>query len=247
MNKLVVREAEKTVRGIKVLDGVSVACESGRILGLCGANGSGKTMLMRAMSGLMYLDKGVVSYNSKQLGHDLDFVPRAGILIENPAFLGRYTALENLRYIASIAGGISDDAIRSCIAFVGLNPDDKRVYRQFSLGMKQRLGIAAAILGKPDVVFLDEPTNALDETGYALMDRVAADIVARGAIGVIASHDAQMSRRVADEIVRMQDGCVVQRHVRRVIRARDAAGAAGASGAVGTAGAPDAAEGVQGA
>ena len=85
MNRLVVQGAEKTVRGIKVLDGVSVSCESGRVLGLCGANGSGKTMLMRAMTGLMYLDKGFVEYNGRRLGRDLDFIPRAGMLIENPA------------------------------------------------------------------------------------------------------------------------------------------------------------------
>ncbi len=209
MSKLVVRAAEKTVRGIKVLDGVGLTCASGQIVGLCGANGSGKTMLLRAITGLMYLDGGYVEFDGKRLGRDIDFVPGCGVLIENPAFLGRYTAVDNLRFIASMSGKIDMAHIRNCVAAVGLDPDDRRRYRQFSLGMRQRLGIAAAIMGSPQLVVLDEPTNALDESGFDLMRRIAADIHRRKAIGVVASHDPEVLRAMADTIIRLKDGQIM--------------------------------------
>lgn len=225
MSELIVREAEKTVRGIKVLDGVSLSCSSGQIVGLCGANGSGKTMLLRAITGLMYLDRGFVEYDGKRLGRDIDFVPRAGVLIENPAFLGRYTAVDNLRFIAAMSDGVDMEHIRRCVSAVGLDPDDRRRYRQFSLGMRQRLGIAAAIMGRPRLVVLDEPTNALDESGFDLMGRIAADIRRRGAMAIVASHDPDVLRCMADEIIRMKDGRVIEcETVRR-------AGAVGPAGA----------------
>lgn len=211
MSRLVVKAAEKTIRDIKVLDGVSLSCKSGQIIGLSGANGSGKTMLLRAIVGLMYLDKGTVEHDGKQVGRDIDFIPHTGVLIENPAFLAPYTAVDNLRFIAGLTGRVDKEVIRRCVAFVGLNPDDRRVYRQFSLGMKQRLGIAAAILGDPQLVVLDEPTNALDESGLPLMDMIASDVRRRGAMAIVASHDVDMLRRIADVIIRMQDGHIIAR------------------------------------
>ena len=144
------------------------------------------------------------------MGRDIDFVPHAGVLIENPAFLGRYTAVDNLRFIAAMSDGVDMEHIRRCVAAVGLDPDDRRRYRQFSLGMRQRLGIAAAIMGRPQLVVLDEPTNALDESGFDLMGRTAADIRRRGAMAVVASHDSDVLRCMADEIVRMKDGRVIE-------------------------------------
>lgn len=223
MANLVVRDAEKTVCGIKVLDGINLTCRPGTVTGLCGANGSGKTMLMRSMVGLMYLDKGGVEYGGLQLGRDIDFLPSVGLLIENPVFLDGYTAVDNLRYVAQLKGGISRDEARRCAAYVGLNPDDRRRFRQFSLGMKQRLGIAAAILGDPDVVVLDEPTNALDEMGASLLRDIASNIKRRGAIGIIASHEAEMLKQVSDEIVRLRDGRVIQRMTRRAREGSDPA------------------------
>lgn len=215
MSELTVRAAEKAVRGIKVLDGVDLSCSSGRIVGLCGANGSGKTMLLRAITGLMYLDRGHVEFDGNRLGRDIDFIPRTGVLIENPAFLARYTAVQNLAFIAAMSGAVDDDHIRCCVAAVGLDPDDRRRYRQFSLGMRQRLGIAAAIMGHPQLVVLDEPTNALDESGFDLMGRIATDIRRRQAMCIVASHDPDVLRAMADEIVRMKDGKVVGRETVR--------------------------------
>ncbi|MDN0055788.1 ATP-binding cassette domain-containing protein [Collinsella ihumii] len=206
---LVVCEAKKRIRGIDVLNGISLACFPGQVVGLCGANGSGKTMLMRAMVGLMYLDNGYVEFDGKRLGRDIDFIPRCGVLIENPAFLGRYSAFDNLRFIAGLSMRVDVDDIRRCIRFVGLDPDDRRRYRQFSLGMKQRLGIAAAIMGNPQVVVLDEPTNALDESGFGIIDAVADDIRQRGAIGIVASHDADVLKRIADVVYRLDGGSVI--------------------------------------
>ena len=132
-------------------------------------NGSGKTMLMRAISGLILPTSGKVYINDKELGRHISFPPSIGILIENPSFISNYTGFKNLKILASIQNRISDDEIRDAIRKVGLDPDDKRTFKKYSLGMKQRLGIAAAIMERPDIVILDEPINALDEAGAGLI------------------------------------------------------------------------------
>ena len=138
------KSLSKTIKGAKVLDGISLKLEGGRVYGLKGKNGSGKTMLMRAMCGLIKPSSGSVLIDGRELGKEISFPPSIGVLIENPAFLTKYTGFKNLKILAGIQNKIDDEKIRQTLQAVGLDPDDKRTYRKYSLGMKQRLGIACA-------------------------------------------------------------------------------------------------------
>lgn len=162
-------KAAKTIHGAQVLKSVSLELVSGRVYGLMGPNGSGKTMLMRLACGLILPSSGSVEIDGKRLGRDMDFPESVGLLIESPAFLPSYTGYKNLELLASIKGRVSAEDLRNALRDVGLEPADKRKYRKYSLGMKQRLGLAAAIMEKPDLLILDEPTNAQDREGVKLV------------------------------------------------------------------------------
>ena len=159
--KIEIKNLTKVLGGNTVVDNVNITMESGTVYGLCGYNGCGKTMLMRLIAGLIIPTKGSVSYDGKTLGKQLDFPPSIGILIENPAFLDSRSGFDNLKLLASIKGKVDKKTIASSIRKVGLDPDDKKKFRKYSLGMKQRLGIASAIMESPDLIILDEPTNLL--------------------------------------------------------------------------------------
>ena len=158
----------KTIKGATVLSDISLNMESGKVYGLRGHNGCGKTMLMRAISGLILPTSGCVKIDGQAIGKDISFPPSIGLLIEYPAFINSYTGFKNLKMIADIQKKIGDDKIRDAIKKVGLDPDDKRTFKKYSLGMKQKLGIACAIMEEPDLIILDEPVNALDEAGKEL-------------------------------------------------------------------------------
>ena len=155
----------KVIKKAKVLDNINLELTSGRVYGFKGKNGSGKTMLMRVICGLISATEGTVEIDGKILGKDMTFPESVGVLIENPAFIGNYTGFKNLKVLASIQNRVDDEHIKKVIRQVGLDPDDKRTYRKYSLGMKQKLGIAAAYMENPDIIILDEPINALDEAG----------------------------------------------------------------------------------
>ena len=144
--KIEIEHVSKKIKDALVLDDVCMTLESGNIYGFQGVNGSGKTMLMRAVSGLMYPTSGTISIDGKVLGKNMAFPEKIGMLIENPAFIGNYTGFKNLKVLASIQNRIGDEQIRKALKDIGLDPDDKRTYRKYSLGMKQKLGIAAAVM-----------------------------------------------------------------------------------------------------
>lgn len=200
--------ATKTIGKAVILDGITLSLEGGRIYGLRGPNGSGKTMLMRLMAGLIRPTSGEVLVDGKRLGRDLDFPPSIGMLIENPAFLPNDTGLKNLELLASLKNETGIGQIRETLTRVGLDPDDKRRVRKYSLGMKQRLGIAAAIMERPALVLLDEPTNALDDGGVARICDILRRERERGALVVVACHDGAFLRECSDEIFKVQSGRV---------------------------------------
>ena len=175
MTNIVIQNLSKTIKKNVVIQDISMELQSGTVYGFKGINGSGKTMLMRLICGLIRPTQGEVSINGKVLGKDLSFPESVGVFLENPAFLGSYSGFQNLKLLASIKSVADDEAIRSALSRVGLRPDDHKKYRKYSLGMKQRLGIAAAIMEKPDIVILDEPTNSLDADGVNLVKSVIKD------------------------------------------------------------------------
>ncbi|MEE1327715.1 MAG: ATP-binding cassette domain-containing protein [Oscillospiraceae bacterium] len=207
------KNATKYIRGALILDKVNVEFESGKIYGLQGPNGSGKTMLMRLVGGLIRPTSGEVYIDENKLGQSIDFPTSMGLLIENPAFLPNYTGLKNLELLAGIKGNVSLEQLRQTIRDVGLNPDDKRKYRKYSLGMKQRLGIAAAIMEKPDLILMDEPTNALDDTGVEQICQLLRRERDRGALILMACHDAAILEQMSDEIYTIYEG-KVERKIR---------------------------------
>ena len=196
----------KSFKSAEVLKNINLTLESGKVIGLKGKHGSGKTMLMRAISGLILPTSGKVYINDKELGRQISFPPSIGILIENPSFISNYTGFKNLKILASIQNRISDDEIRDAIRKVGLDPDDKRTFKKYSLGMKQRLGIAAAIMERPDIVILDEPINALDEAGAGLIKGLLDELKANGSLIIIACHDTEELNYLSDEIYEIYDG-----------------------------------------
>ena len=209
--KIEIKNVTKIIKKTKVIDSVSLKFEGGKIYGLSGKNGCGKTMLMRLISGLIYPTTGEIIINDKILGRDCSFPESIGLLIENPAFLTDYTAYENLKMLNGMVGKkLSKEEILDVIESVGLDPKDKRKYYKFSLGMKQRLGIAAAIMGKPEVILLDEPINAIDVDGVSEIRTLIRDLRDEDRVIIIACHDKEEMEYMEDEIIYMKDGKIVK-------------------------------------
>ena len=204
------RDYTKTLQGVTVLDKVNLTLESGKIYGVKGKNGSGKTMLLRALAGLIYPTAGSLLIDGRPLekGH---FPPSVGVLIETPSFVPNRTGLSNLLEISEIKGLISDQTVARALQAVGLDPKDRRPVRKYSLGMRQRLGIACAIMERPSLLLLDEPVNALDPAGVKMACRLFAGARRHGAIVVIACHDSEELEGLFDERIDLSDGRIVGR------------------------------------
>lgn len=202
-------DVSKNIKDRIVLDHINFTFEDGKVYGLKGINGSGKTMLMRLIAGLIFPSDGKIFVSEKELGHDISFPESLGLLLENPAFLGRYTGLENLKLLAELSGSANVEKLKQILIKVGLDPDDKRKYRKYSLGMKQRLGIAAAIMDEPSILLLDEPINALDEDGVQLFTKIISEEKNRGTLIILSCHEESRLREYADVIVFMKDGKIV--------------------------------------
>lgn len=200
----------KTINKSIVLEDINLDMSSGKVYGFQGINGSGKTMLMRALIGLIRPTSGKVCIDGKELGKDIDFPESIGFLLENPAFLDMYSGEDNLKLLAKVDGNVDkksvENEIRGLIDDVGLGQAGRKKYKKYSLGMKQRLGIAAAVLGNPDIVVLDEPTNALDDDGKEMVKSVVRKQKERGALVIISCHDMQTLEGLSDEIVKLKEG-----------------------------------------
>ena len=209
--ELKIEHACKVIRKALILDDVTLTLQGGKIYGLQGPNGSGKTMLMRLMAGLIRPNSGQVWIDGRQLGRDMDFPPSMGLLLENPAFLPNHTGLKNLELLAAIQNRAAGEGIRQTLRDVGLDPDDRRKYRKYSLGMKQRLGVAAAIMEQPELILVDEPTNALDDRGVEQICALLRRERDRGALLVLSCHDASILEALSDEIYHIYEGRVERR------------------------------------
>ena len=199
------------IKKAPILRDINLEFTGGKVYGLRGKNGSGKTMLMRAICGLITPDSGIIDIDGKILGKDISFPESIGVLIENPSFIGNYTGFKNLKVLASIQNRIGDEQIRKALEDIGLDPDDKRTYRKYSLGMKQKLGIAAAVMENPDIIILDEPINALDDVSVEKVHDILEEQKKRGAVIIIACHDKEELDQLSDEIIEISDGRIINK------------------------------------
>lgn len=193
----------------KVLDDVNLIFEPGKIYGIQGKNGSGKTMLMRAISGLLSLNEGEVEVFGEVIGVDRDFPKSAGILIEHPGLLPEISGFENLKTVMSINKIVSDEEIKKAMSNFDLDPNSNLKVKKYSLGMKQKVGILMAILEKPQVVILDEPTNGLDEASVEKFKDMIMSLKDDSRVIIVASHDREGLEEISDEIIKMELGRVI--------------------------------------
>lgn len=209
MMNIKISHVSKIIKNNPVIKDISMELQSGAVYGFKGINGSGKTMLMRLISGLIRPSQGEISMNGKILGKDISFPNSIGVFLENPAFLDAYSGFNNLELLASIKSVASDDDIRNTLLRVGLDPDSNKKYKKYSLGMKQRLGIAAAIMEKPEIVILDEPTNSLDEDGVDLVKHIVRNEKERGALVIVSCHDEEILKGMSDEVFLLEQGRLI--------------------------------------
>lgn len=208
--KIEITNLKKVIKGATVLDDINYTFTGGRIYGLCGKNGCGKTMLMRLMAGLIYPSFGTIRIKDKILGKDISFPESVGMLIENPSFLNDYTGKQNLEMLAGLQKNVDKAEVRRVLEQVGLDPDDKRKFYKYSLGMRQRLGIAAAIMGSPELILLDEPINAIDTDGVQEIRAIIRGLSAENRIIIVASHDKSEMDYLADEKIYMSEGRLIK-------------------------------------
>lgn len=209
MDFIEVINLNKVIGGRDILVDVNLKLEPGKIYVFCGRNGSGKTMLFRAICGLIKPTSGRIKINGKILHKDISFPKSVGVIIESPGFWDYYTGFENLKMLASIKNIITDDEIKEAIARVGLDPEDNRIYKKYSMGMKQRLAIAQAIMEKPDLLIMDEPADSLDEGGKELFRNLLLEEKARGVTILIAIPDKEDIDFLFDYQFRVRNGKVM--------------------------------------
>lgn len=201
-----INDYSKVIKGKTVLKNINYKFEDGKIYGLHGRNGSGKTMLIRAMAGLIYPTTGEIIVNNKVLHKDISFPENLGVMIENINMYPMYDGITNLKILAQIRNKIGIEEIKKTMVQVGLNPEDNTKVGRYSLGMKQKLAIAQAIMEDPDILLLDEPTNALDEYSVSEIRKMLLLKKERKATIVIASHNREDLEVLADKIVEMDAG-----------------------------------------
>lgn len=194
----------------QILTNISANFDRGKIHGLIGRNGSGKTMLMKCICGFVKPTEGEISVNGKRIGRDCDFPESAGIIIETPGFIPYYSGFKNLKLLASLRGKITKDDIRKTMERVGLDANLRRHVGKYSLGMKQRLGLAQAIMENPDLLVLDEPMNGLDKDGVKDMRQYLLDLKQQGKTILIASHSAEDIDVLCDTVCEMDKGVLAQ-------------------------------------
>lgn len=201
-----VRDVTKAFGEQEVLKNVSVEFPKGGIYGLIGRNGSGKTVLLKCICGFVPPTSGEITVWDKRVGQDVDFPNDLGFIIESPGFLPAVSGLKNLKYLASIRNKISEKRIRECISLVGLDPDSKKPVGKYSMGMRQRLGIAQAIMENPERIVLDEPMNGLDNHGVDEMRTLFLELKEEGKTILLTSHNREDIQLLCDSVYEMEAG-----------------------------------------
>lgn len=200
-----VEHVEKAFGKEKVLNDVNLTVHRGEICGIVGNNGSGKTVLMKCICGFLLPDKGKIYVNGKQVGKECDFPDSLGVIIETPGFLPGLSGYQNLKILASLKARIDRKQIEDCMRRVGLEPGMKKPVSKYSLGMRQRLGIAQAIMENPDVLILDEPFNGLDKKGVREMRELMKELWLQDKSILLASHNSQDIEALCDEVHEMEE------------------------------------------
>ena len=204
-----VEALSKKINGAMVLKDISCEFVSGNIYGIVGKNGSGKTMLLREIAGLIRPTKGSISVDGKTLHHDISFPPNLGLIIEKPDFLNYLTGFENLKMLAEIRHRVADDKIKTLMTKFSLEPNSKQTVKKYSLGMKQKIGIIQAIMENPDILILDEPFNALDEDTVLIVRNLLLQYRKDGKLIVITSHHREDIDAICNHIYCMEEGQLI--------------------------------------
>ena len=203
---IIVNGLSVIIKKVKILKDINVSFPDGQIHGLIGRNGSGKTVLLKCICGFLTPTSGSVIVAGKQIGQDCDFPESVGIIIETPGFIPYYSGYKNLKLLADLNHKIGKDQIYATMKQVGLDPNLKRHVRKYSLGMRQRLGLAQAIMENPDILILDEPMNGLDKEGVADIRKYLLDLKAQGKTILIASHSSEDINMLCDTVCEMDKG-----------------------------------------
>ena len=209
MSYIEVSNVSKKYKDRMLVEDVSFTVEKGEILGIVGLNGSGKTVLLKCICGLMDYSKGTITVNGKVVGKDCEYPANMGVIIETPGFLPYHSGYKNLEYLASLRKKISKQDIKDVLVKVGLAGEEKKLVAKYSLGMRQRLGIAQAIMEDPELLILDEPMNGLDKDGIAEVRKLLLEMKAEGKTMIITSHNEEDIKVLCDKVIEMDKGKMV--------------------------------------
>lgn len=208
-NVIEIKNVSKSFKSHKVLNDINISIEKGSVCGFVGLNGSGKTLLMKVIAGFLKPDRGTVLVQGKEVGKEVDFPEDIGVIIETPSFMPYISGYKNLYDLYSIKGIPDKEKIRQTMQLVGLNPDDKKFVFKYSLGMRQRLGIAQAIMEEQSLLILDEPMNGLDKKGVEEMRTLFLRLKEAGRTIVIASHNQADIDYLCDKVYELDNGNII--------------------------------------
>jgi len=210
MTIISVEDVSLTIRNTRILRNISVQFEEGNIHGIVGRNGSGKTMLMKCICGFIRPTSGHIIVDGKQVGKDTDFPANLGLLIETPGFVPYYSGLKNLTLLAAINRFASKDRLNACMEQLGLGEAKHKRVSKYSMGMRQRLGIAQAIMENPKLLILDEPLNGLDEQGVKEIRELLMDLKKQGTTVLLSSHNSEDIHFLCDDVYKMANGILTK-------------------------------------
>lgn len=210
MNQIKLENVGKKYGKNRVLCHISATFSSGHVYGIIGENGSGKTVLLRMLCGLSHVTEGRILCDGKVLGEDMEFLKKCGVIIETPGFLPNQSGFENLFYLDSLAHKPDLKKIKKTMTLCGLDPESHKKVSAYSLGMRQRLGIAQAIMDNPDILILDEATNGLDKQGVRDICKIIREIKAQGKLIILASHHMEEIEEMCDMVYRIENHSMIK-------------------------------------